>query len=290
MPQSPAEGPWTAKSPLEVLPEGPSRRRKPSSTRKSAAATCSNTQSTANPALPAEPPPAMTALEEPRVQAFRDRRRTHEATRGKPRVKAERTGPKTAVTVPPDGVHQAVMQADLMRAFGTTYTEFLARTWNQVSNAVAVGTTTVSDQQCNGVLASVAAIEPRDEIEAMLATHMVAAQDAAMTLMRQLANAETIVQRDTAGNLAVKFMRTFTAQMEALRRHRSPGEQRVVVQYVHVAAEQAAVQLNGEGPSPKAEDRAHAPTARRALAHAPSAPMPSPDPAREPLPVAGRSR
>jgi hypothetical protein len=268
----------TGKTALEAIGGRP-RRRKPPTAPETAAAT------------PAEPLPALTPIEEQRVQAWAERRRAHEATRGKPRVKVERIGPKTAVTMPPDGVHQAVMQADLMRAFGTTDTEFLSRTWNQLNNSVAGGSKTVSDTQYNGLLASMAGIEPRDEIEAMLATQMIAAQDATMTLMRQLANAETIVQRDTAGRLAQGFMKIFTAQIEALRRHRSPGEQRVVVQHVHVTAEQAAVQVNGgEGPSPKAEDPAHAPTARRTLAHAPGAPMPSPDAAREPLPVAGRSR
>jgi len=269
------------------------RCRKTSMTPETAVATCNNSEDTATPVRPAEPLPALTALEEQRVQALVERRQAHEATRGKPRVKVERTGSKTAVTMPPDGVHEAVMQADLMRAFGTTDTEFLARIWNQVSNAVAGGTTNVTSQQHNGILASMAGIEPRDEIEAMLATQMVATQDAAMTLMRQMQNAETIMQRDTAGNLAVKFMRTYATQLEALRRHRSSGEQRVVVQHqhVHVTAEQAAVQVNGgEGALPNAEDRAHAPTDRRALAHAPGTPLPSPDPAREPLPITRRSR
>lgn len=238
-----------------------------------------------------ETPVEMTAIEKQRVQAFKDRRQAHEATRGRPRVKVESKGPKAAETSPPEGVSPEVVQADLMRAFGTTDTEFLYRTWNQLNNAVAGGSTKVSNQQFNGVLASMAGIEPRDEIEAMLGAQMIATQDAAMVLMQQMQNAEKILQRDSAGNLAVKFMRTFTAQMEALRRHRSPGEQRVVVQHVHVTADQAAVQVNGgEGAPSKAEDRAHAQSDQRALAHAPEPALPSPDTTREPLPVARSTR
>lgn len=243
------------------------------------------------PETAAEPQPSMTAAEEQRVQAFKDRRRACEATRGNPRLKVERKGTKAAETSAPDGVTRELMIADLTRAFGTADTEFMKRTLHQVLNAVSGGTTNITEDQFNGVIASVAAIEPRDEIEAMLATQMVATQDAAMVLMRQLQNANTIVQRDSAGNLANKFLRTFTAQMEALRRHRSPGEQRVVVQHVYVTAEQAAVQVNGgEGASPNAEDRAHAPTERRALAHAPERPLRSKDQVREPMPVASSSR
>lgn len=242
------------------------------------------------PETAAEAQPTMTSAEEVRVQAFKDRRQACEATRGKPRVKVERKGPKAAETFAPDGVAHELMVADLTRAFGTADIEFMERTLHQVLNAVSGGTTNITEHQFNGVIASVAAIEPRDEIEAMLATQMTAAQDAAMVLLRQMQNADTIVQRDSAGNLAGKFMRIYTTQMEALRRHRSPGEQRVVVQHVHLTAEQAAVQVNGGGASPKAEDRAHAPTEHRALAHADERPLRSQDPEREPMPVASGSR
>ena len=56
-----------------------------------------------------------------------------------------------------------------------------------------------------------------------------------------------------ACNLAVKLLRTFTPQLEALKRYRSAGEQRVVVQHQHVnvTADQAAVQVNGGGRGPE---------------------------------------
>ena len=49
--------------------------------------------------------------------------------------------------------------------------------------------------------------------------------------------------------MAVKLLRTYTAQLETLKRYRSAGEQRVVVQHQHVnvTADQAAVQVNGGG-------------------------------------------
>ena len=37
-------------------------------------------------------------------------------------------------------------------------------------------------------------------------------------------------------NLANKFMRTFTSQIEALNKHRGKGQQKVIVEHVHVNA------------------------------------------------------
>ena len=45
-----------------------------------------------------------------------------------------------------------------------------------------------------------------------------------------------LLERERYGNLAVKFLRTFAAQVEALQRHRGKGQQKVTVEYVHVHA------------------------------------------------------
>ena len=68
----------------------------------------------------------------------------------------------------------------------------------------------------NGALAALHGIAPRDEAEALLAAQMVAVHSAAMRCLRQLKGSENIPQQDSNGSLAVKLLRTFTAQMEAL--------------------------------------------------------------------------
>ena len=50
----------------------------------------------------------------------------------------------------------------------------------------------------------------------MLATQMVATHFAAIGALRRLKGAETFHQQDSNGNLAVKLLRTFTLQIEAL--------------------------------------------------------------------------
>jgi hypothetical protein len=56
-----------------------------------------------------------------------------------------------------------------------------------------------------------------------------------MTFARRLAHVETVPQQDSASNAFNKLARTFAAQVEALRRYRSGGEQKMTVQHVHVA-------------------------------------------------------
>src|SRR5204863_8773989 len=76
--------------------------------------------------------------------------------------------------------------------------------------------------------------EPRDEIEAMLAAQMAAVHSATMTFTRRLAHVENIPQQDSAARAFNTLARTFTAQMEALKRYRTGGEQKVTVQHVTV--------------------------------------------------------
>ncbi len=54
-------------------------------------------------------------------------------------------------------------------------------------------------------------------------------------MRRKVANAETILQQDSAERAFNKLSRTFTTQMEALKRYRTGGEQKVTVQHVSVA-------------------------------------------------------
>jgi hypothetical protein len=71
-----------------------------------------------------------------------------------------------------------------------------------------------------------------------------------------------------------QLARTFAAQVEALKRYRSGGEQRMTVQHVHVAEGGQAIVGNvsapaeGVGARKKSEDQPHA------LAYAPGVEMP----------------
>jgi hypothetical protein len=84
------------------------------------------------------------------------------------------------------------------------------------------------------MLSVVKGIEPRDQLEAMLAAQMAATHNAMMTFARQLNLVENIPQQDSAERAFNKLARTFSAQVEALKRYRSRGEQTVRVEHVTV--------------------------------------------------------
>jgi hypothetical protein len=78
-------------------------------------------------------------------------------------------------------------------------------------------------------------IRPQDSLEGMLATQMVAVHTLAMTCMGRVAREEqSDLGVEVNLNRATKLMRTFGIQTEALGRYRGKGEQKMVVEHVHV--------------------------------------------------------
>src|SRR3954447_22143030 len=131
----------------------------------------------------------------------------------------------------------------------------------------------------------------------MLSVQMVGVHWIAMDLLSKAGSTNDRALLNDRGNLAVKLLRTYTTQLETLKRYRSAGEQRVVVQHQHVnvTADQAAVQVNGVVPDPggrgaasKPEDQPHGPGEPQAVAVEPSTPLPCPDPGRDTVPIARR--
>jgi hypothetical protein len=84
------------------------------------------------------------------------------------------------------------------------------------------------------MLAIVKGIEPKDQVEALLAAQMAAVHNATMTFARRLSHVETIPQQDSAERAFNKLAQTFAAQLEALKRYRTGGEQKVTVKHVTV--------------------------------------------------------
>ena len=178
-------------------------------------------------------------------------------------------------------------------AFGTSESAFAYLMLNGVLNAACEGSpkNPPTERSINQALAAVVGIGARDEIEGMLATQMLATHVAAMTALRRMKGSETIPQQDSNGNLAVKLLRTFAAQVEALHRYRGKGEQKVIVEHVHVhpggQAIVGTVTPAGGGSVEKTEEQAHA---SRGITYEPGIPMRSKDPEREAVPVAGGAR
>ena len=71
----------------------------------------------------------------------------------------------------------------------------------------------MSTRDLNLALTVVQGIEPRDTVEALLATQMAAVHIETMKAARRLANAEVIPQHDSALMAVNKLARTFAVQL-----------------------------------------------------------------------------
>ena len=193
-----------------------------------------------------------------------------------PKLKVLDTAEK-ATQVAPDHPDHTLWTALVHAGTGSLDWPFSAQLLDQVLNAATGSSTTnpLKANEANGVLAAMHGIAPKDEAEAMLAAQMVATHYAAMTVLRRLKGCETIPQQDSAGNLANKLLRTYSAQLEALARYRGKGQQTVRVEHVTVQAGGQAIvgavtagTTTGGGGSNENERQPHA------LAYAPGEALP----------------
>ena len=205
----------------------------------------------------------------PRLQGIRRRRRRHVGRVQVPNLRTDKAG---GVTTPsfdhPDGLIGVILA---MRAMGTDSPNFLAGMLSQLLEA----STTLSNpqaQEANFILSVIDGVEPRDQLEAMLAAQMGALQMASMKMAGRLARAETVPQQDSATRALAKLTRAFAQQVDALSRYRGKGQQVVRVEHVHVHAGGQAivgpVDASGRGHDEK-RDQPHA----AAIEHARVEPM-----------------
>lgn len=148
-----------------------------------------------------------------------------------PRVKL--TAENGGISLDVDHAHAATGWAMIMNAIGTDDPDFMRAFLSQVANAGFQGQEPDSSG-ANFILSVVKSIEPRDELEAMLAAQMAAVHIATMTFARRLAHVETLPQQDGAERAFNRLARTYAVQMETLKRYRTGGEQKVTVQHVTV--------------------------------------------------------
>jgi hypothetical protein len=184
-----------------------------------------------------------------------------------------------------DHPNQLVGRALVMDAIASADEDFLNGIKYQLANASAHGQD-IDERELNFMLSVIKGIEPRDQLEAMLAAQMAAVHVATMTFARDLAPVNI-----SAFN---KLTRTFAMQMEALRRYRSGAEQEVTLQHVSVAeGGQAIIGNVTHTPREKGQDKAtqeKAATPPPTLSDTNVVPMPSMDKSKEHDPLSVRRK
>lgn len=134
----------------------------------------------------------------------------------------------TFIHADPD-LAQILLMADL----GTSDPDFMAGVHGQVASIGAHGRQ-IDEGASNFLLSVVRGVQPRDELEAMLAVQMGAIHQATMMMARRLNNVDNLRQQDSAERALNKLARTYATQMEALKRYRTGGQQKVTVEHVTV--------------------------------------------------------
>jgi len=145
----------------------------------------------------------------------------------------------------------------------------------------------IDEYGLNFMLSVIKGIEPRDQLEAMLAAQMAAVHVASMTFARRLAGVENIPQQDSAERAFNKLTRTFAMQMEALKRYRTGAEQKVTLQHVSVAEGGQAIIGNVTHAPRKNGQTAQERTAREKAA---TPPPTLPDTNIVPMPIMSKSK
>lgn len=155
------------------------------------------------------------------------------ASHAAPRLKLALTGDTLEVDFDCDsGEVATVLQ---MADIGTTDRDFYSGLVGQIASLGAYRHA-VDNANSNFVMAVVRSVDPRDGLEALLATQMGAIHAATMMMARRLNLVENIPQQDAAERALNKLARTFATQMEALKRYRTSGQQKVTVEHVTVNA------------------------------------------------------
>ena len=108
----------------------------------------------------------------------------------------------------------------------------------------------------NSTMAILTGIQPQDEIEGMLTVQMIGVHNMAMECMGKATRTDRVNFMSTYMNGATKSLRTFVAQMEALKKYRSGGQQKIVVEHVNVSeGGQAIVGVVNQGEGMRGNDK-----------------------------------
>jgi hypothetical protein len=130
---------------------------------------------------------------------------------------------------------------------------------------------TATEKATNFMLSMVRGIEPRDQLETLLAVQMAAIHNATMDTASRFNTSTTLPQADSAERALNRLARTFAVQIDTLKRYRSTGEQKLTVQHVTVNEGGQAIvgNVTGARGTNKNEDKSHAPSHVQSISNEP---------------------
>lgn len=139
---------------------------------------------------------------------------------------------------------------DLRAATGSQDPDLTLAQLNQVMQALWVPNSASEETRratARSALAALKGLAPRDELEGMLASQMVATHHAAMECLRRaMIPDQTFDGREQNLKHATKLLGVYARQVEALDKHRGHGQQKITVEHVNVHAGGQAIVGNVE--------------------------------------------
>ena len=147
----------------------------------------------------------------------------------------------------------------------------------------------IDERGLNFMLSVIKGVEPRDQLETMLAAQMAVVHVVSMSFARHFALIETLPQQDSAERAFNKLTRTFAMQMEALKRYRSGAEQKVTLQHVSVAEGGQAI-VGNVTHAPRKNGQEQTAQKKAAQEKAATPPPTLPDTNVVPMPLMGKSK
>ena len=155
-------------------------------------------------------------------------------------VEVEKDDKVTNIKTDKDGKKEVIGDQDKMiSTFGIENESLIKQLVMQAINPSSINFVEQDGQRDKLILEStlsmIESISPQNGLEAMLAVQMVTVHNMSLDMSRRaMLKEQTIEGVEYNINRATKLMRTFTAQMEALKRLRMGGKQTIQVQHVHV--------------------------------------------------------
>jgi hypothetical protein len=180
-------------------------------------------------------------------------------------------------------------RAQFMAAFGTTSETVVGVEMQRIANALRRDGK-IDPAELDAVIAIISGQRPRNEIEAMIISQMAVTHALTMRSLGNLNRSCNIQQQDSNALTVARLTKGFTSQVDALARLRRGGEQRVVVEHVHVyQGGQAIVGAVTHTGAPRAliesQGQPHATDNAGAIIAPDSKAMRSQDPDREAMPI-----
>jgi hypothetical protein len=161
---------------------------------------------------------------------------------------------------PPENPNNDDAYEQTMKALGTTDRRFVDGLLRQLVNASARG----GGYDANSLSFTLALLrntKPGNELEAMQVAQMAAVHAATMRLSGVLARTKYSPELDSAVRAMTQLARTYTIQLEALKRYRTGAEQKVTVTNVSVSDKGQAIvgNVTQAAPTTRSEEPANAP-------------------------------